>query len=188
MLATLSRWRRGFKSHRGRYKVDGLWLKVEGKPAVAVHFYCPSTFNHRPSTIMARYAIRQSGEAQTFVFCGFDSHSCHRWLVANGRWPDRLSSLATSHKPSANSHQPLPSQPVLLAAQEAGPSSRQRGFKSRTGYGRSLSVESQKNTEILPLFPSTLIAQPSTISVQTGQVPSSLSYGECPGSIPENSP
>jgi hypothetical protein len=27
----------------------------------------------------ARYANRQSGEAQTFVVCGFDSHSCHLW-------------------------------------------------------------------------------------------------------------
>ena len=26
---------------------------------------------------MARYAIWQSGEAQTFVFCGFKSHPCH---------------------------------------------------------------------------------------------------------------
>ena len=25
----------------------------------------------------ARYAIWQSGEAQTFVVCGFDSHPCH---------------------------------------------------------------------------------------------------------------
>ena len=26
---------------------------------------------------MARYANRQSGEAQTFVICGFDSRLCH---------------------------------------------------------------------------------------------------------------
>jgi hypothetical protein len=39
---------RGFKSHRGRFAARG-----------------------------ARYANRQSGEAQTFVTCGFDSHSCH---------------------------------------------------------------------------------------------------------------
>ena len=30
---------------------------------------------------MARYAIWQSGEAQTFVFCGFDSHPCHLNIV-----------------------------------------------------------------------------------------------------------
>jgi hypothetical protein len=39
---------RGFESHRGRFAARG-----------------------------ARYANRQSGEAQTFVTCGFDSHSCH---------------------------------------------------------------------------------------------------------------
>ncbi len=43
---------RGFESHRGRF------------------FFGRGT---------ARYANRQSGEAQTFVTCGFDSHSCHLW-------------------------------------------------------------------------------------------------------------
>ena len=38
-----------------------------------------------------RYAIRQSGEAQTFVVCGFDSHSRHclqlRWLsIGELKW------------------------------------------------------------------------------------------------------
>jgi hypothetical protein len=32
----------------------------------------------------ARYANRQSGQAQTLVTCGFDSHSCHR--IADRGW------------------------------------------------------------------------------------------------------
>jgi hypothetical protein len=33
--------------------------------------------SHRGRLVTARYAIRQSGEAQTFVVCGFDSHPRH---------------------------------------------------------------------------------------------------------------
>ena len=34
---------------------------------------------------MARYANRQSGEAQTFVIvCGFDSHPCYSRMVGMG--------------------------------------------------------------------------------------------------------
>jgi hypothetical protein len=32
----------------------------------------------------ARYANRQSGQAQTLVTCGFDSHSCHRSIADRG--------------------------------------------------------------------------------------------------------
>ena len=46
VLATLSRWRS--------------WVQIPSRTPLKT----------------ARYAIRQSGEVQTFVFCGFDSHSC----------------------------------------------------------------------------------------------------------------
>ena len=92
---------------------------------------------------MARYAIWQSGEAQTFVVCGFDSHPCHsitriarttpdysRNVIANenasaGHW---RAQVAVTHPPRALQVQLLPDalddRPVLLAVQDTGPSSR----------------------------------------------------------------
>ena len=72
---------------------------------------------------MTRYAIWQRGEAQTIVFCGFNSHPCH-WIVyiaraisvceifviANenasaGHW---RAQVAVTHPPSALQVQLLP--------------------------------------------------------------------------------
>jgi hypothetical protein len=54
VLATLSRWR--------------TWVQI---PSGALE---PVKVNRVSES--ARYANRQSGQAQTLVTCGFDSHSC----------------------------------------------------------------------------------------------------------------
>jgi hypothetical protein len=50
---------------------------------------CTLGLGHEASSLCAaRYANRQSGEAQTFVTYGFDSHLCHGRLEAAGVRPE----------------------------------------------------------------------------------------------------
>ena len=86
---------------------------------------------------MARYANRQSGEAQTFVICGFDSRLRHlnnmrRLGIGEPNWP------VTQPSRKAVQVQLLPDAlttwPVRLSVQDASPSSWRGGFDSRTGY------------------------------------------------------
>ena len=73
---------------------------------------------------MARYAIWQSGEAQTFVFCGFNSHPCHSitrigWALAcpsgcnppascsAGSTPARRTRTRTARSSSGSGYWPL---------------------------------------------------------------------------------
>jgi hypothetical protein len=96
----------------------------------------------------ARYANWQSGEAQTFATCGFDSRPCHLrtshstnrvvFLVAVCKTvvnetsevdDERFESFTTHWMPCR-----IERRPVRLSAQDGGPSSRKGGFDSRTGH------------------------------------------------------
>jgi hypothetical protein len=118
VLASLSRWRS--------------WVQIPSR-----------TLFHS-----ARYANWQSGEAQTFAICGFDSRPCH-WraslstnrvvfLVAVCKTvvneisevdDERFESFTTHSMPCR-----IERRPVRLSAQDGGPSSRKGGFDSRTGH------------------------------------------------------
>ena len=106
MLATLSRWRS--------------WVQIPSRTLIDK---------------LTRYAIWQSGEAQTFVSCGFDSHPRHCIGSCSPRRPVKpLSENKWGGDERFNSFTTHSTRPVLLAVQDAGPSSRRRGFKSRTGH------------------------------------------------------
>ena len=104
--------------------------------------------SHRGRFHSARYANWQSGEAQTFATCGFDSRLCHMrsrhstnrvvFLVAVCKTvvnetsevdDERFESFTTHWMPCR-----IESRPVRLSAQDGGPSSRKGGFDSRTGH------------------------------------------------------
>ena len=88
-------------------------------------------------TDRARYANRQSGQAQPLVICGFDSRlrHCEQHASAGHR---RAQLPVKQPARKAMQVQLLPGalliRPVRLSAQDAGPSSRKGGFDSRTGY------------------------------------------------------
>ena len=106
MLATLSRWRS--------------WVQIPSRTLIDK---------------LTRYAIWQSGEAQIFVVCGFDSHPRHCIGSCSPRRPVKpLSENKWGGDERFNSFTTHSTRPVLLAVQDAGPSSRRRGFKSRTGH------------------------------------------------------
>ena len=59
-----------------------------------------------PGTLLARYANRQSGQAQTLVIvCGFDSHPCYLGTVSAGHW---RAQVAVTHPHNAVQVQLLP--------------------------------------------------------------------------------
>ena len=83
----------------------------------------------------ARYANRQSGQAQTLVIvCGFDSHPCYCKHALAGHW---RAQAAVTRPPLAVQVQLLPDalgRPVRLSAKDTSPSSWRDGFDSHTGY------------------------------------------------------
>jgi hypothetical protein len=118
VLASLSRWRS--------------WVQIPSR-----------TLFHS-----ARYANWQSGEAQTFATCGFDSRPCH-WraslsanrvvflVVVCKTAVNEISEVDDERFESFTTHSMtcrITSRPVRLSAQDGGPSSRKGGFDSRTGH------------------------------------------------------
>ena len=118
VLASLSRWRS--------------WVQIPSR-----------TLFHS-----ARYANWQSGEAQTFATCGFDSRPCH---LRTSHSTNRVVFLAAVCKAVVNEISEVDDErfksftthsmtcrierrPVRLSAQDGGPSSRKGGFDSRTGH------------------------------------------------------
>src|SRR5262249_15932557 len=92
-------------------------------------------FESHRGRLPARYANRQSGQAQTLVnVCGFDSHPCYL-VICVGR---ALASLSGCKPPASSSAGSTTARrtdgPFVYWFEDTGPSSRKDGFDSHTGY------------------------------------------------------
>ena len=153
-------------------RVDGRLLKVDRQKKRQTLRIFPSTINHRPSTIMARYAIRQSGECDhrsggARPSCSVGSTptraipftSIARMMFARKNFRDRApKSVGWVWAYPSGCNPPAfvqcrfdscPTQfansdrPVRLSVQDASLSRWQGGFNSRTGHAE-LRVESEE--------------------------------------------